>query len=339
LGARADLLAELLEAANGRVAGIFDGVKSQSPVPAVRAAAAALQDWRVDAVIPLGGGSATVTARAANILLCERRELAELATRYREDGSAVSPKLTAPKLPMVAVPTTATPSTSKAGSAVVAPGRGTRHLLFDPKTRAGTVLVDTRLLDETPVELLRDSALSALTVSVEGLVSRSANPFSDGLLLGAVHLLGRLLPQLDVGDSTAGIREELVLAGLQAGEGSAGSGGLTTALSHVIGHQIGAHNGIVDAILLPHVVQRLPAGVRDSLALVARILCTDGTDLSAELIRLTTRPTAPSRLRDLGVPADRLPTFAEEAMSEYAARLAPGRPTAADALDVLQAGW
>ena len=48
--------------------GVFSSVRGHSPLPSVEAAAAKLAEWRADAVIAVGGGSAIVTARAASIV-------------------------------------------------------------------------------------------------------------------------------------------------------------------------------------------------------------------------------------------------------------------------------
>src|SRR5438093_2291305 len=67
-------LVNLIQSAIGdRFAGVYGGVRAHSPLPAVAEAADHLRKLEADAIIAVGGGSAMVTARAAAILLAEKK--------------------------------------------------------------------------------------------------------------------------------------------------------------------------------------------------------------------------------------------------------------------------
>lgn len=338
LKAHPDLLGALDEATGGHVTGIFTGVRRHSPVDSVRAAAAAIADHRANALIAVGGGSAMVTTRAANILHAEGRPVDELATR-RESGRFVSPRLDAPKLPMYAVPTTPTTATGKAGSAVTEPHHHRRLALFDPKTRVHTIAVHPDFLATAPDELVLSASLNALCMALEGLVSVAANDWSDAALVHAAGWLARLLDPR--GRAAADFaRTELALAAIMAGDGSdTARGGVGAALSHSIGHRHDVANGVVEAILLPHVLERVAVHHPGRRAAAAALGAPGPDELPQALAALFGRLGVPARLRDVGLHAGALADVAEAALSDFAVTAAPGRPGGAELLALLHAAW
>lgn len=343
VGARGDLLGLLAAAVGGRVAGTFAGARQHSPVESVTAAAAELSRHRADAIIAVGGGSVMVTARAAGILHAEGRPAHELATR-RERGRFESPRLTAPKLPVYVVPTTPTTAAGKAGSALTQPGSARRLALFDPQTRARVIAVHPGFLATAPAELVLSASLNALCMALEGLLSVSATPWSDALLTHAARRLAELLDLQPVLAGRPGPpepdRTELTLAAIMAGDGSdSARGGLGAALSHVIGHQASVPNGVIEAILLPHVLSRVDARHRGRQAAATALGAPDPEQAPATAAALLRRLGVPSRLRDSGISEADLPGLAAAAMSDFAVAYAPGEPGEPGLLALLRAAW
>ena len=160
------LLGQVLTVMGDRCAGVFPGVKAHSPAPAVEDAARELRRLEADAVVAIGGGSATVTARAASILLAEEGDLASLATSVDSQGRLRSPKLLAPKIPQLVIPTTPTTAVVRAGSAVLDPVAGERRALFDPKTRAQAIFIHPDFAASAPQELVVGSALNLSLIHI-----------------------------------------------------------------------------------------------------------------------------------------------------------------------------
>jgi len=323
-------------AADGRMAGVFDGVRANSPLDAVRALVAEIERHEADALLALGGGSAMVTARAANILHAEGRDIAELSTRY-EGGTAVSPRLLRPKLPMIALPTTPTTATAKAGSAVTAPGLGRRFELFDPKTRAVAVLVDPWLADSSPGAVTLAAATNAFAMAVEGIVSTASTYFSDGRLVHSLRTVVETLPGVTEG---GGDRLPLILAAIECGDGTdVAGGGLGAALSHTLGHRLGIPNGELDAVVLPHVLDLVGPSIGPARSLLAQALDCAPREVRDAIAAFLAGLGLPTRLRDHGVPKAMLDETARDAMADFAVRTSPGRVTESDALAVLHAAW
>ena len=323
-------------------AGQFDGVEEHSPLPSVERAVAFLAEHGADAVIAVGGGSSVVTARAATILLGEGKDVRELCTR-RENGRLVSPKLAAPKLPQWVVPSSPTTAYAKAGAAVRDPATGERLALFDPKARAQGVVLDPGMALTAPPRLSWSAALNVLSMAVEGLQSRQADPLADALLAHALRTVVTALPEVAKDPDRAEPRLQLMLAAIMSGQGSDHTGGgLAQALSHAIGPRSTAPNGVVEALLLPHAMRFNAEVVPERLAALADYLgLADRTPAAvvAEVERLTAAFEVPRRLRDIGVAEGAIPEIVAHAMDDWAITAGPRPPAERDVQDLLAGAW
>jgi alcohol dehydrogenase class IV len=346
--AREDTLLRQVRAAMGdRCVGVFAAVRAHSPLDSVVAAARDLERLGADAVVPVGGGSAIVTARAASIILAEGGSVESLSTSRDESGRMRSPKLLAPKLPQFVVPTTPTTAIAKAGSAVFDPEGGRRLALFDPKTRAQSIFIQPALVASAPAALVMSAGLNTFSLAMEGLMSRRTEPFADALLMHALRLVRRNLPAETSIDVTAA-RTDLVLAAILCGQGTDYSGaGITTVLSHATGARHHLENGLLNAIFLPHVLRFNAEAARDGLANIAAALDMPGMDTAvvatkvADAVDLHFRALGVAgRLRDVGVPHEDLAEIAAHAMGDWFLRDSP-RPVgdASELVQVLEEAW
>lgn len=322
--AQGPLFDRISSALGERCAGVFTDVLGHSPVASVEAAAAMLKSVAADAVVAVGGGSSIVTARAATILAAENRPARELCTTTGPDGRLASPRLLAPKLPQLIVPTTPTTAIVKAGSAVFDPGQGKRLALYDPKTRAQGVFIDPAMILSAPRELVASAGINTLSMSIEGLTSRSSDPMADALLMQTLRLLAQHLPDTSRHDEPA-LRGDLVVAGVMCGEGTDHTAaGITTVLGHAIGARYEKENGVVNAIVLPHVLRFNAQAAAAGMAKVASALGLPPSDAASQLQRTVEAVEGifrilgvPSRLRELGVQREHLPEIAELAMGDW----------------------
>jgi alcohol dehydrogenase class IV len=322
--ARDESLLNVVRSAMGdHCAGIFTGIRAHSPLPSVEDAAAELRRLQADSVIALGGGSAIVTARAASILLAEEGDAENLATSQNERGELKSPKLLAPKLPQLIIPTTPTTAMVKAGSAVFVPASGKRLALFDPKTRAQSIFIHPAAIMSAPRSLMISASLNSLAMAIEGLMSGSPDGLANGLLMQAIRLLSRHLPELVTQDDPT-TRGHLMLAAMLCGQGTDYTGaGVTTVLGHAIGARFDAENGIVNAILLPHVLRFNAEAAQTGLQDVAAAWDVSSsqqdplTTVTQSVEALFLAVGAPRQLREVGVPREALGEIAAHAMGDW----------------------
>ena len=335
------LLAQIKAALGDRCAGMFAATRAHSHVESVEEAAHALETLGADAVVPVGGGSAIVTARAASILLAEPGGVEALSTRIGEGGRVHSPKLAAAKLPQFVVPTTPTTAIVKAGSAVFDPASGRRFALFDPKTRAHSVFVHPDFVASAPQKLVTTASINTLTLAIEGLTSRTHEPLADALLMHALRLVKT---HLHAAADDIEARTQLVLAAILCGQGTDHSGmGVTTVLSHAIGARHNLENGALNAILLPHVLRFNAEAAQSGLAKVAAALDRPGADPSATIGAVAAMLEGlgvAASLREAGVPRDDLPAIAALGMQDW---FLGGNPRAVrdagELLGLLELAW
>lgn len=345
--AEGPLLERVRTALGDRYAGVYSEVLGHSPVASVEAAADVLKREEADAVIAVGGGSAIVTARAATILAAENKPVRELCTVTDEQGVLRSPKLLAAKLPQLIIPTTPTTAIVKAGAAVFDQAEGKRLAMFDPKTRAQCVFIDPEMILSAPRELLASAGINTLSMAVEGLTSRSNDPIADALLMQVVRLLAQHLPNTARHDDPA-VRGELVVAAVMCGQGTDHTAaGITTVLGHAIGARYEIENGMVNAIVLPHVLRFNAEAAQAGFAKVAAALRLPRSDGESQLLMTTqTLKTmfaalgVPSRLRDVGVPREDLPEIAELSMGDWFLRGNPRQVKSSGELQkIMEAAW
>jgi len=341
------VLADIEKALGARLARCFDGVEDHSPVPVVEEARRSLEHARADAVIAVGGGSAIVTARAATILLAERRPVRDLCTRRQADGRLTSPRLAAPKIPNWVVPTTPITAYAKAGSAVRDPDTGERLALFDPKTRAQGIFLDPAMALTAPAGLTSSAAMNAFAMAVESLQACPDDPLAEALLVHALRMLAQWLPRLRSAPDQAEPRLRLMLAALLCGQGSDYvGGGLAQALSHAAGPRSSVSNGVVEALLLPHTMRFNAPVTGPGLGLVAETLDTRSAAQPAAEKRAIAAVegfladlAVPARLRDVGITKAALADVADHAMDDWAITRVPRRVDRQELDQLLCAAW
>lgn len=337
---RSEPLGCLRETLGDALAGITTSAREHSPVSGVQEAADALQALQADAVIAIGGGSAAVTARAAAIVLAEKKPIAELCTRRLADGRFESPRLSAPKLPLYVVPTTPSTAFVKAGTAVH-DENGQRLALFDPKTRARAIFVHPAFVATAPPSLAQGATLNAFANAIEALESPKCDPFSEALLMHALRLIRANLRGLDSEDVPA--RERLVVAAMLCGRGTEQGGtGLASVLAHAIGHRSHVANGVVNAIVLPHTMRyNAPVTLERGAAVVEALApCSSSSASSAVVEEFLQRIPGPRALREIGIAREDLHEIADAAMSDwFISRNARPVPNAGVLVELLEAAW
>lgn len=326
--------------------GVFDAVQPATPIPVVFEAAEFLARTKAEAVIAVGSGSAIVTARAASIVHAEGTDLRALSTRRGPDGAFVSPRLEAAKLPQWVIPSTPTTAYAKAGTAVRDPESGDRLALFDPKTLPKGIFLDPAMAATAPTRLVRSAALNALTAAIEGLQSSATDPIADGLLTHGLRLVSESLQSLSTSPNTSEPRLQLMVAALLCGQGTNyKGGGLAQTIAHSVTKRSTAHNGEVEALLLPHTIKfTSPSTDRrlDQIVSDLGIAATagSGTELLANLVnRLLAECKTPTTLREVGVEREDLDVIAQEALDDWFISRVPRPPTFSDLTKLLNEAW
>ena len=177
-------------------------------------------------------------------------------------------------------------------------------------------------------------------------MSRSGDPFSDGLLMHATRLLARRLPEAGRSDDVA-MRTDLMFASLICGHGTDYTGaGIAIPLGHAISARYHIDNGITNAIVLPQVIQFNAEAATAGLEKLASALShpANGAGAASAVVeaigKIFDELRTPRRLRDIGVTRESLPELAAISMEDWFVRDNPRPVRDADELqEVLDKAW
>lgn len=269
----------------------------------------------VDGLIALGGGSASDTAKAVALLMAEGGRLADHATRFTPPATLVVPPLRRPKHPIVAIPCTASGAEATPSFGVRA-ADGHKLLFTDFQLVSRLVLIDPAANVEVPAELMLATGMNGVAHCIEGLYSRERSPLAETLALEALARFAQALPAVHAHPEDPAARAALLYAAHLSGLVLVNARtGLHHALCHAIGALTGAGHGAANAVMLPHAVAFNAQAAPQALARAAKALGFGGALVPA-LQRLQHTLGVPTRLRDIGVPAEALERIADKTMGE-----------------------
>lgn len=204
-------------------------------------------DSGADVIIGVGGGSVIDAAKGVAILAGNGGKIL--------DFEGVD-QISHPIPPMIMAPTTAGTGADVSQFCVVSDT--SRHIKITILGRAlvpDISITDPRLLTTMPVDLAAATGLDALSHGIEAFVSLAHNPLSDLHALNSVRLVdNHLVHTLESPDDLKS-RRAMAQASLEAGMAFSNAIlGATHAMSHQVGGLIDAPHGVVNAVLLSHVV-------------------------------------------------------------------------------------
>jgi 1,3-propanediol dehydrogenase len=271
-----------------------------------------------DALLAIGGGSCIDLAKAVAILSGHGGHILD----YEGIDRATSPIP-----PMVMVPTTGGTGSDVSQFCVVTDTARRLKVTIGGRALVPDISVtDPELLTTMSAELTAHTGLDALSHAIESSVSEACDFLSKGLAIAAIQEIVEHLPVAveDPLDLTA--REGMARASLQAGMAFTNALlGATHAIAHQIGGALDLPHGLLNAILMPHVMRFNAQTHAERYVDVARALGvpTDGLDARTAAERAIERVEAlgrslgiPAGLHALGVDPDDFDRFAKYALRD-----------------------
>jgi maleylacetate reductase len=287
-----------------RIAGTFTGVRPHVPVEVADAARKQAAAIGADAVLSLGGGSATGTAKAVALTT---------------------------GLPVIAVPTTYAGSEVTPVWGLTDGDRKTTGM--DARVLPRLVIYDPELTASLPGPVSAASGLNAMAHAVEAFWAPGRNPVSSLTAAEAIRVLAAALPPVLRDGADTGARGDLLYGAYLAGSTFAVTGsGLHHKICHILGGRYDLPHAQTHAIMLPYVLAFNAPGAPDAARQIGRALAggelTAGgevprgdrrsADPAARLQRLAGQLGLPRGLRDIGL--------REEQIAEAARLIEPAVP-------------
>ena len=284
---------ELFAPLADRIAGTFTGVRPHVPVEVADAARKQAAAVGADAILSLGGGSATGTAKAVALTT---------------------------GLPVIAVPTTYAGSEVTPVWGLTEGDRKTTGV--DARVLPRLVIYDPELTVSLPGPVSAASGLNAMAHCVEAFWAPGRNPVSSLTAGEAIRVLATALPAVLRDGADADARGDLLYGAYLAGTTFAVTGsGLHHKICHILGGRYDLPHAQTHAIMLPYVLAFNAPGAPDAARQIGQALAgagLAGADPAATLQRLAGQLGLPRGLREIG--------FGEDQIAEAARLIEPVVP-------------
>jgi len=273
--ARLDFVSELIE--TNRQAGLntrlFCDVKPNPTGSNVEAGVQAYQQGQHDGVIALGGGSALDAAKAIALMAGQNRPLWDFED-VADNWLRVNVKGIAP---LIAIPTTAGTGSEVGRAAVIVDETQQRKvIIFHPAMLAKRVIADPALTTGLPAPLTAATGMDAFVHSLEAYCATGYHPMADGIALQAMTLISKWLPLAYREGDNLEARSHMLAASMMGAVAFQKGLGAVHALAHPLGAVYDKHHGLLNAILLPYVLQCNRPAIEEKVIHIARVLELDG---------------------------------------------------------------
>lgn len=272
---------DVIDHLGGLVVAAFAEVAQHVPERLAMSARACARQVDADALVAVGGGSATGLAKAVAVDL---------------------------HVPIVAVPTTYAGSEMTPIYGITGAHKVTRS---DPYALPRAIIYDPTVTVDLPPRVTAASGLNAVAHCVEAFYAPGANPVNSLFALEGLRVLADALPRAVHQPHDLEARADALYGAHLAGRALNAGTGLHHRLCHIIGGDLRVGHADVHAVLLPHVVAFNAPALPDTMRRIASAIGAD--DAATGLHELADQIGAPRALAEIGVPEDALDDVARRA--------------------------
>ncbi len=243
----------------GIVYSTFSDVQPDPTLANAQAGAKAMDAFKPDVIIALGGGSAMDAAKIMWVMY-EHPEVdfQDMAMRFMDIRKRVYtfPKM-GEKAYFVAIPTSSGTGSEVTPFAVITDQEtGVKYPLADYELLPNMAIVDTDNMMSQPKGLTSASGVDVLTHALEAYASVMATDYTDGLALKAMKNVFDYLPTCYNDGSDVQARQKMADASCMAGMAFANA---FLGLCHSMAHKLGAYHhlphGVANALLISLIVE------------------------------------------------------------------------------------
>lgn len=298
---------------------LFSDVKANPNGANVEAGVAQYRQGHHDAVIAFGGGSALDAGKAIALMsgqsqsLWTFEDIGDNWTKVDENGVA----------PIIAIPTTSgTGSEVGRASVIVDQQNHVKKIIFHPKMLAQMVIADPELTVGLPPHITAATGMDALSHNLEAFCAPGYHPMADGIALEGMRLIREnLILAFNEPDNLVARSQMMVASSMGATAFQKGLGAMH-ALAHPLGALYDAHHGLLNAIVMPYVLNRNRPAIENKMIQLAR--CLDLEDVSFEgllsfILDLRLKLGIPEDLNAIGIDDKQIPLVAKMAQLDPSA--------------------
>ncbi|MFA0998145.1 MULTISPECIES: iron-containing alcohol dehydrogenase [Pseudomonas syringae group] len=281
--------------------GLFDRVKGN---PTGRNVAEGLEAYRAgdyDGVIAFGGGSALDSAKAVALMSGQRRPLWDFEdigqNHLRADPHGIAP--------VIALPTTAGTGSEVGRASVITDEQAqVKRTILHIRMMPRIAILDATLTLDLPAHLTAATGADALTHCMEAWCSPVWHPMAEAVSVKGMQMIKTFLPRVVADGQDLEARQQMLVASsLGAAAFQRGLGGV-----HAIAQSLGAlydlHHGLLNAIVLPYVLEANRAALltqMDDLAVYLRLPEPGFDGVMNWLLSLREQIGIPHTLGEIGI--------------------------------------
>ena len=253
--ARGRTIERVKQAAGSRVVEVYPNVRPHAESHVVHEVAELVRSRGIDAIVTIGGGSTSDTAKGVTAQLGEGAPIETLSSEFTPPDHYVEKYLKRPKLPIIAIPGTLSGAESAPGFGVTGNNR-MKRLFRGDYVAARIIVLDPEATLDTSLPSFLESGGNGLAHGIEGLYSRSRQPMSDAMSVELIRLFVTYLPQVRKQPDDLEPRMQLLYASVLGGMVTTNARmGIHHAVCHCLGARIGLTHGMANSIMLPYSMQ------------------------------------------------------------------------------------
>ena len=306
-------------AENGLACGLYSEIASNPTAAHIAAGVAAFRGGEHDGIIAFGGGSALDAGKAIALMVGQDRPLWD----FEDVGDNFTRVNVEAMVPVIAVPTTSgTGSEVGRASVIVDTEAQLKRIIFHPRMMPAVVILDAELTLGLPPNLTAATGMDALSHALEAYCATYYHPMAEGIALEAIRLIKNYLPRAYNDGKDLEARAQMMVASTMGATAfQRGLGGMH-ALAHPLGALYNSHHGLLNAILMPYVLNANRSAIELPLTRLARYLELQNPGFESFLewiLSLRAQLEIPQTLSEIGINRDRAQEVGAMAFKDAAA--------------------
>ncbi|QXG28029.1 iron-containing alcohol dehydrogenase [Pseudomonas viridiflava] len=281
--------------------GLFDRVKGNPTGTNVADGLEAYKAGDHDGVIAFGGGSALDAAKAVALMSGQTRPLWDFED-IGQNHLGANPLGIAP---VIALPTTAGTGSEVGRASVITDEHAqVKRTILHIRMMPRIAILDANLTLDLPTHLTAATGADALTHCMESWCSPVWHPMAEAVSVKGMQMIKAYLPRVVADGQDLEARQQMLVASsLGAAAFQRGLGGV-----HAIAQSLGAlydqHHGLLNAILLPYVLEANRSALlqqMDDLAVYLRLPTPGFSGVMDWVLSLREQIGIPHTLADIGI--------------------------------------
>ncbi|MDH5377517.1 MAG: iron-containing alcohol dehydrogenase, partial [Gammaproteobacteria bacterium] len=266
-----------------------------------------------------GGGSALDAGKAIALMIGQTRPLWDFEdvgdnwTRVQIDGMA----------PCLVIPTTAgTGSEVGRASVITNEDEHRKVIIFHPRMMPPVVLADPELTYALPPSLTAATGMDAFSHCLEAYCAPGFHPMAEGIALEGMRLVKEFLPTAFKQGDNAEARANMLVASTMGATAFQKGLGAIHALAHPLGAIYDAHHGMLNAILMPYVLEANASAIQDKMVRLANHLGLSNPGPQSVIdwvLQLRKTLSIPHTLSEIGIDTSQAERIANEAVKDPSA--------------------